>query len=85
MDCLYRRNEYADAPRSGPILPDLDLPRKNSGEALDESRDDQDHHRTPVIGLTNSKAHEEIDVPTGFPDLEQLTTDDGPRPIVDGM
>lgn len=63
MDYLYRRNEYSDLsnePLPGLILLDLNMPRKDGREALEEIKDDQKLRRIPVIVLTTSKAEEDI-------------------------
>ncbi len=63
MDYLRRRGKYAD--RSGPSKPgllllDLNMPRKDGREALDEIRADSNLKRMPVIVLTTSAAEEDI-------------------------
>lgn len=60
LDYLYRRGDYEDAPRPDIVLLDLNLPRKNGDEVLDEIRDDPDLKRIPVIVLTSSTTHEDV-------------------------
>ncbi|MFC6823525.1 response regulator [Halopelagius fulvigenes] len=60
LDFLYRREEYADAPRPDIILLDLNLPRKDGEEVLEEIQNDTDLSRIPVIVLTSSKTTEDI-------------------------
>ncbi len=63
MDYLLRRGEYADpatSPRPGIILLDLNMPRKDGREALEEIKAHPDLCRIPVIILTTSKAEEDI-------------------------
>jgi CheY-like chemotaxis protein len=63
MDYLYRRGAYADpdaAPRPGLILLDLNMPRKDGREALQEIKADPDLRRIPVVVLTTSKAEEDV-------------------------
>jgi CheY-like chemotaxis protein len=62
MDYLYRRGRYAEqpAPRPGMILLDLNMPRKDGREALNEIKADPTLRRIPVIVLTTSKAEEDI-------------------------
>jgi CheY-like chemotaxis protein len=63
MEYLQRRGRYADAtlaPRPGLILLDLNMPRKDGREALEEIRADPELRRIPVIILTTSKAEEDI-------------------------
>ncbi|MGH8471051.1 MAG: response regulator [Gammaproteobacteria bacterium] len=63
MDYLYRRSRYAEpssAPRPGLILLDLNMPKKDGREALQEIKADPDLRRIPVVVLTTSKAEEDI-------------------------
>jgi len=62
MDYLRRRGPYtaANAPRPGLILLDLNMPRKDGREALQEIKADPDLRRIPVVVLTTSKAEEDI-------------------------
>lgn len=63
MDYLHRRGAYAEpgaAPRPGLILLDLNMPRKDGREALEEIKADSDLRRIPVVVLTTSKAEEDV-------------------------
>jgi CheY-like chemotaxis protein len=63
MDYLRRRGAYsnpADSPRPGLILLDLNMPRKNGFEALQEIKADPGLRHIPVVVLTSS--HDEPDV-----------------------
>ncbi|MEM1125154.1 MAG: response regulator [Bacteroidota bacterium] len=63
MDYLYHRGEYADpasSPRPGLILLDLNMPRKDGREALDEIKHDAVLRRIPVVVLTTSDAERDI-------------------------
>ncbi len=60
LDFLYRRGDHADAPRPDIILLDLNLPRKNGEEVLEEINDDPDLACIPVIVLTSSRAEEDV-------------------------
>jgi CheY-like chemotaxis protein len=63
MDYLHRRGAYADpidSPRPGVILLDLNMPKKDGLEALEEIKNDPDLRRIPVVVLTTSKAEEDI-------------------------
>jgi CheY-like chemotaxis protein len=60
MDFLYRRGEYASAPRPDLILLDLNLPRKNGREVLAEIKADPDLRKIPIVVLTTSNAEEDI-------------------------
>jgi CheY-like chemotaxis protein len=62
MDYLTRRGKYAraDAPRPGLILLDLNMPRKDGRQALEEIKSDPDLRRIPVVILTTSKTEEDV-------------------------
>ncbi len=63
MDYLLRQGKYADpanAPRPGIILLDLNMPKKDGREALEEIKANPKLCRIPVIILTTSKAEEDI-------------------------
>ncbi|HEX3607672.1 MAG TPA: response regulator [Candidatus Dormibacteraeota bacterium] len=60
MDFVRRQGEHADAPRPDLILLDLNLPRKDGREVLEELKNDPDLHRIPVIVLTTSSAEQDI-------------------------
>ncbi|GAA0662193.1 response regulator [Natronoarchaeum mannanilyticum] len=57
---LRQRGEYAEAPRPDIVLLDLNLPRKDGDEVLDEIREDSDLEAIPVVVLTSSEAQEDI-------------------------
>lgn len=59
-DFLWRRGEYANAPRPDLILLDLNLPRKTGGEVLQEIKTDPSLRRIPVMILTTSKADQDL-------------------------
>jgi two-component system, response regulator len=63
MDYLYKRNRYAEsasAPLPGLILLDLNMPRKDGREALQEIKSDPNLRRIPVVVLTTSEADQDI-------------------------
>jgi CheY-like chemotaxis protein len=60
MAFLRREGEYAEAPRPDLILLDLNLPRKNGREVLEEIKGDPELRLIPVIVLTTSEAEEDI-------------------------
>ena len=63
LDYLHRRGKYADpatSPRPGIILLDLNMPRKDGREALQELKQDPRFRTIRVIILTTSKAEEDI-------------------------
>lgn len=57
---LRREDEYADAPRPGLILLDLNLPRRDGRQVLAEIKADPDLRTIPVVVLTTSEAEEDI-------------------------
>jgi len=59
-DFLWRRGEFARAPRPDLILLDLNLPRKNGRELLEEIKADPDLRRIPVIIVTTSRAEQDL-------------------------
>jgi CheY-like chemotaxis protein len=63
MDYLYSRGRYgggASTPRPGVVLLDLNMPRKDGREALQEIKADPELRCIPVVVLTTSKAEEDI-------------------------
>ena len=60
MAFLRREGKYAAAPRPEIILLDLNLPRKDGREVLEEVKADDRLRRIPVVILTTSKAEEDV-------------------------
>jgi CheY-like chemotaxis protein len=60
LQFLRREGEYADAPRPGLILLDLNLPRRDGREVLAELKADAELRVIPVVVLTTSEAEEDI-------------------------
>jgi two-component system response regulator len=60
MEFLRKQGKYADAPRPGLILLDLNMPKKDGREALKEIKADAELRRIPVVVMTTSKAEEDI-------------------------
>lgn len=60
MRFLRREDEYKDAPRPSLILLDLNMPRKDGREVLEELKVDPELRTIPVVILTTSKAEEDI-------------------------
>ena len=60
MTFLRREGEHIDAPTPDLILLDLNLPRKDGREVLEELKSDQTLSRIPVIVLTTSAAESDI-------------------------
>jgi CheY-like chemotaxis protein len=57
---LRREGAHADAVRPDLILLDLNLPRRDGREVLEEIKKDDDLGRIPVVVLTTSAADEDI-------------------------
>jgi CheY-like chemotaxis protein len=57
---LHRQGDYADAPRPDMIILDLNLPRKDGREVLEEIKADPELRSIPVVVLTTSTADEDI-------------------------
>ena len=57
---LRQEGQYADSPRPGLILLDLNLPRKSGHEVLADIKQDPDLKRIPVVILTTSKSERDI-------------------------
>jgi len=60
LQFLRRQFEYADAPRPDLVLLDLNLPKLDGREVLQEIKQDSNLHKIPVVVLTTSKAEEDI-------------------------
>jgi CheY-like chemotaxis protein len=60
LDYLYRRGEFADAPRPDLILLDLNLPKYDGRQLLEKIKSDPDLAQIPVVVLTTSSAEEDI-------------------------
>ena len=85
LDFLHQRGDHDDAPRPDIVLLDLNLPRKNGDEVLEEVNDDTDLARIPIVVLTSSEA--EADVVHSY-DLQAnayLTKPVDPAAFIDAM
>ena len=60
MEFLRREGKHADAPLPDLVLLDLNLPKKDGREVLEEIKTDESLKRIPVVVLTTSKAEEDI-------------------------
>jgi chemotaxis family two-component system response regulator Rcp1 len=60
MAFLRRQGKYAGAPRPDLILLDLNLPKKDGREVLEEIKSDKELKVIPVVVLTISKAEEDV-------------------------
>jgi chemotaxis family two-component system response regulator Rcp1 len=64
LDYLYRRGKYCDATRPGLILLDLNVPKKDGREILEEIKQDSLLLAIPVIILTTSES--EVDISKSY-------------------
>lgn len=63
LDYLYRRGRYADpasSPRPGLLLLDLNMPKVDGWQALEEIKADRAFDYLRIIVMTTSKADEDI-------------------------
>ena len=60
LDFLYRRGEYADAPRPNLVLLDLRLPGMSGLEVLSEIKKDEKLRKIPVVVLTVSESEADM-------------------------
>lgn len=60
MDFLLRRNQHASAVRPDLVLLDLNLPKKDGRQVLDEIKSNPELKSIPVVVLTTSEADSDI-------------------------
>ncbi len=63
LEYLRQEGRYADpatSPRPGLVLLDLNMPRKDGREALQDIKADPNLRRIPIVVMTTSKAEEDI-------------------------
>ncbi len=60
IEFLRRKGEYHDVPRPDLVLLDLNLPKKDGREVLEEIKADDILKTIPVVVLTTSHAEEDI-------------------------
>lgn len=61
LDFLHRKGDFADSPRPGVILLDLNLPGTDGREVLADIKADPNLQQIPVIVLTTSSDDRDID------------------------
>ena len=57
---LRRSGQYADAVRPDLVLLDLNLPKRDGRQVLEEVKSDPDLRRIPIVVLTTSEAEEDV-------------------------
>ena len=62
LDFLFRRSRFKAAERPDLILLDLNLPRKNGAEVLEELKQDRELKRIPVVVLTSSRSESDVNI-----------------------
>ncbi|MFD5746536.1 response regulator [Streptomyces sp. NPDC127033] len=60
LDFLYRRGAHTDAPRPDLVLLDLNLPKYDGRQVLEQIKTDPELSLIPVVVLTTSSAEEDI-------------------------
>ncbi|MEU2021721.1 response regulator [Streptomyces sp. NPDC016469] len=60
LDFLYHRGAYTEAPRPDLILLDLNLPKYDGRQVLEQIKQDPELALIPVVVLTTSSAEEDI-------------------------
>ncbi len=60
LDFLYRRGEYGEAPQPDLVLLDLNLPRLNGNEVLQQVKQDPLLRSIPVVMLSSSNARRDV-------------------------
>ena len=60
LEFLRKQGKYKNTPRPDIILLDLNLPKKDGREVLQEIKNDDKLKRIPVVILTTSKAEEDV-------------------------
>ena len=60
LNFLYRKGKYANADPPDIILLDLNLPKKDGCEVLEEIKGNENLKKIPVVVLTTSKDEEDI-------------------------
>jgi CheY-like chemotaxis protein len=60
LDFVNQRGDYEDAPRPDVIILDLNLPKKDGREVLQELKEDPELKHIPIVVLTTSTSDEDV-------------------------
>jgi CheY-like chemotaxis protein len=60
VEYLRRAGSYASAPRPDLVLLDLNLPKRDGRQVLEDIKGDPELRRIPVVVLTTSEAEEDV-------------------------
>jgi chemotaxis family two-component system response regulator Rcp1 len=60
LEFIEQRADYADAPRPDLVLLDLNLPKVDGLEVLEQVKNDETLRTIPIVVLTSSEAEEDI-------------------------
>lgn len=60
LEFLRKEGRFQDAPTPDLVLLDLNLPRKNGRQVLQEMKSEEELRSIPVVVLTTSEAHRDI-------------------------
>jgi CheY-like chemotaxis protein len=60
LDFLYQRGDHTQAPRVDLVLLDLNLPKYDGRQVLEQIRSDPELTHTPVVVLTTSSSEEDV-------------------------
>ncbi len=66
LDYLHKRSSYSAVDTPDLIFLDLNLPKKDGREVLEEIKHDENLRRIPVVILTSSKAEKDVLVSYGL-------------------
>jgi CheY-like chemotaxis protein len=60
LDFLYQRGDHTQAPKVDLVLLDLNLPKYDGRQVLEQIRSDPELTHTPVVVLTTSSSEEDV-------------------------
>ncbi len=60
MDMLYQRNGFEDLPLPSLVLLDLNIPKKNGKQVLEEIKSSEKLKHIPVLVLTSSRLKDDV-------------------------